>query len=73
MHTKFIPRFEYSCCNFSNDFETFNFFESLLSIVSTSSGSAAAKITPSISFSISVNFGGSLTTSSLAICWFLVT
>ena len=71
MQTKFIPLFEYSCCNFSNNFATFAFFEILLSIVSTSSGSAAAKITASISFSRSVNLEGNLTMLSFVIFSFL--
>ena len=61
MQTRFIPRLKYSCCNFSNDFTTFAFLEILLSIVSTSRGSAAAKITASISFSRSVVLDGNLT------------
>ena len=65
MQTKLIPRLKYSCCNFSNDFVTLVFLEILLSIVSTSKGSAAANITASISFSISVNLLGNLTTLSL--------
>jgi hypothetical protein len=64
MQTKFIPRLEYSCCNFSNDLTTFAFFEILLSIVSTSRGSAAAKITASISLSRSLILVGKLTTLS---------
>jgi len=61
MQTKLIPRLEYSNCNFSNDLATFAFFEILLSIVSTSNGSAAAKITASISFSRSVSLDGNFT------------
>ena len=67
MQTKFIPLFEYSCCNFSNNFATFAFFEILLSIVSTSRGSAAAKITASISLSRSLILVGKLTTLSFLV------
>ena len=49
-----------------------DFFEILLSMVSTSKGSAAAKITASISFSISVNLDGKLTILSLEIFSFLI-
>ena len=72
MQTKFIPRLEYSFCNFSSDLITFDFFETLFSIVSTSNGSAAAKITASISFSKSVNLEGKLTTLSLINFSFLI-
>ena len=41
MQTRLIPRLEYSCCNFSNDLDTLPFLVTLLSIVSTSNGSAA--------------------------------
>ena len=61
IQTRLIPRLEYSCCNFSNDLETLPFLVTLLSIVSTSNGSAAAKITASISFSKSDNLDGNLT------------
>ena len=67
MQTRLIPRAEYSCCNFSSDLGTFPFFVILLSIVSTSNGSAAAKITASISFSKSVSLEGNLTTLSFVI------
>ena len=50
--------------SFSKDFSILTFFEILLSIVSTSKGSAAAKIIASISFSIDVNLDGNLTTLS---------
>ena len=43
IHTKLIPRLEYSFCNFNKIFSTLVFFEILFSIVSISSGSAAAK------------------------------
>ena len=62
IQTRLIPRWEYSVCNFNNDFSIFVFLESLLSIVSMSRGSAAAKIIASISFSIEDNFVGKLTT-----------
>tara|TARA_B100000029_G_scaffold336860_1_gene328997 strand:+ start:423 stop:623 length:201 start_codon:yes stop_codon:yes gene_type:complete len=55
-----IPLSEYSSCNFCKDFSIFVFFEILLSIVSLSSGSAAAKITASISFSKEDNLEGKL-------------
>ena len=60
MQTKFIPLSEYSACSFFKDSSTFVFFEILLSIVSLSSGSAAAKITASISFSKEDNLDGKL-------------
>ena len=60
IQTKLIPRSEYSDCNFNKIFSTSVFFEILFLIVSISSGSAAAKIIASISFSIEDNFEGKL-------------
>ena len=51
IQTKFIPRSAYSDWSFNNDFSKSTLFEILLNIVSLSSGSAAAKIIASISFS----------------------
>ena len=70
IQTRLIPRLEYSCCNFSNDLDTLPFLVTLLSIVSTSNGSAAAKITASISFSKSVNLEGNFTILSFEIFFF---
>ena len=72
MQTRLIPRLEYSCCNFSNDLGTLPFLVTLLSIVSTSNGSAAAKITASISFSKSDSLDGNLTILSFEIFSFLI-
>ena len=67
IQTKLIPRSEYSDCNFDNIFSTLVFFEILFSIVSISSGSAAAKTIASISFSNEDNLVGKFITLS---CFF---
>ena len=54
------------------DLVTLPFFVILLSIVSISNGSAAAKITASISFSKSVNLDGNFKMLSLATLSFLI-
>ena len=68
IQTRFIPRPEYSDCSFNNTFSTSVFFEILFSIVSISSGSAAAKIIASISFSKEDNFVG----KSIILSFFLI-
>ena len=73
IHTKLIPRLEYSFCNFNKIFSTLVFFEILFSIVSISSGSAAAKTIASISFSIEDNLlGKSITLSFFVIFLFII-
>ena len=72
MQIKLIPLFEYSCFNFSKDSGTLPFLETLLSIVSTSKGSAAAKIIASISLSKSYNFDGNFKTLSFEAFAFLI-
>ena len=63
---------EYSCCSFSNDLTTLAFYEILLSIVSTSNGSAAAKTIPSISFSMEESFDGKFITLLSFFNYFLI-
>jgi len=65
-----MPLEEYSILSFSKDLLILTFFEILLSIVSISRGSAAAKIMASISFSIGVNFVGKLITLSFLSIFF---
>ena len=70
IQTKLNPRSEYSSCNFFNDLGTLVFFEILLSIVSTSNGSAAAKIIASICLSRSLNLDGNFTILSFETFFF---
>ena len=61
MQTKLIPLDRYSSWSFSKVFKTLIFFEILDSIVSTSSGSKAAKTIASTSLSPLFNFFGKVT------------